>query len=253
MRNFVAGFVLTVLTILAIPVILVCALLGLRDGFLAYGVWMMKVGRLLLGIDIDASGLERLDRNTPYVFMCNHLSFLDAPMLVTVIDRPVRFIVKRFVFRIPVLGLGMRFAGYVPLDKEGVGEGRKADRPGQPAHPGEELLVLGLSRRDPELGGEAPALPAGRFLPGPRLRGAHRPGVDPRDLRADAARPPEHPEGDRPDRLPRTPLCCGLRRRRHARTHGEGEGRYRFGAFLIRSATVSATSRLNSAGRSSMG
>jgi 1-acyl-sn-glycerol-3-phosphate acyltransferase len=57
--------------------------------------------------------------------MCNHLSFLDAPMLVTVVDRPVRFIVKRFVFRIPVLGLGMRFAGYVPLDKEGVGEGRK--------------------------------------------------------------------------------------------------------------------------------
>ncbi|NTU52068.1 MAG: 1-acyl-sn-glycerol-3-phosphate acyltransferase, partial [Candidatus Aminicenantes bacterium] len=86
---------------------------------------MMKVGRFLLGIRIEASGLERLDRRVPYVFMCNHLSFLDAPMLVTVVDRPVRFIVKRFVFRIPVLGLGMRFSGYVPLDNEGVGEGRK--------------------------------------------------------------------------------------------------------------------------------
>ncbi len=125
MRNAVAGLVLTLLTILAIPVLLICVLFGLRNGFLAYGVWMMKVGRFLLGIDIDASGRERLDRRTPYVFMCNHLSFLDAPMLVTVIDRPVRFIVKRFVFRIPVLGLGMRFAGYVPLDKEGFGEGRK--------------------------------------------------------------------------------------------------------------------------------
>ena len=125
MRNVVAGFVLTVLTILAIPVILVCALFGLRDGFLVYGRWMMRVGRFLLGIRVEAAGLERLDRRTPYVFMCNHLSFLDAPMLVTVVDRPVRFIVKRFVFRIPVLGLGMRFAGYVPLDKEGVGEGRK--------------------------------------------------------------------------------------------------------------------------------
>ena len=125
MRNIAAGLVLTLLTILAIPVLLVCALFGLRDGFLAYGMWMMKVGRFLLGIGIDASGLERLDRRTPYVFMCNHLSFLDAPLLVTVLDRPVRFIVKRFVFRIPVLGLGMRFAGYVPLDKEGVGEGRK--------------------------------------------------------------------------------------------------------------------------------
>ncbi len=125
MRNVAAGFVLSVLTVLAVPVLLVCFLFGLRDGFLAYGVWMMKVGRSLSGIGIDVSGLDRLDRTVPYVFMCNHLSFLDAPMLVTVVGRPVRFIVKRFVFRIPVLGLGMRFAGYVPLDKEGVGEGRK--------------------------------------------------------------------------------------------------------------------------------
>ena len=125
MRNILAGLVLTVLTLLAIPVLLVCAVFGLRDAFLAYGTWMMRVGRAILGIHIDVKGRGRLDRNTPYVFMGNHLSFLDAPLLVTVLDRQVRFVVKRFVFRIPVLGLGMRFAGYIPLDKEGVGEGRK--------------------------------------------------------------------------------------------------------------------------------
>lgn len=124
-RNIAAGVVLTILTLLGIPVLLVCALVGWRDGFLVYGRWMMRVGRALLGIRVEVSGLERLDRRTPCVFMSNHVSFLDAPMLVTVVDRPVRFIVKRFVFRIPVMGLGMRFAGYVPLDKEGVGEGRK--------------------------------------------------------------------------------------------------------------------------------
>jgi 1-acyl-sn-glycerol-3-phosphate acyltransferase len=113
------------LNLLAVPVLLVCVVFGLRDAFLSYGAWMMKIGRLILGIDLDVAGLDRLDRKTPYVFMSNHLSFLDAPLLVTVVDRPVRFVVKRFVFRVPVLGLGMRFAGYVPLDKEGVGEGRK--------------------------------------------------------------------------------------------------------------------------------
>lgn len=125
MRNIFAALVLTVLNLLAIPILLVCVIFGLRDAFLAYGIWMMKVGRLILGIDIAVEGRDRLDRKIPYVFMSNHLSFLDAPLLVTVLDRPVRFIVKRFVFRIPVLGLGMRFAGYIPLDKEGVGEGRK--------------------------------------------------------------------------------------------------------------------------------
>jgi len=125
MRNILAGLVLTILNLLAVPVLLVCAVFGLRDAFLAYGVWMMRVGMLILGVRLEVTGRDRLDPKTPYVFMSNHLSFLDAPLLVTVVGRPVRFIVKRFVFRFPVLGPGMRFAGYVPLDKEGVGEGRK--------------------------------------------------------------------------------------------------------------------------------
>ena len=125
MRSAILVLVFLILTVLAIPVLLVCALFGLRDVFLVYGRWMMRVGRCILGIDLAVAGLDRLDRGTPTIFMCNHLSFLDAPALVTVIDRPVRSIVKRFVFRIPVFGWGMRLAGFVPVDKEGIGEGRK--------------------------------------------------------------------------------------------------------------------------------
>ncbi|HSA96190.1 MAG TPA: lysophospholipid acyltransferase family protein [Acidobacteriota bacterium] len=125
MRNISAVLVLMVLTIVAVPVLAFCALFGLMDAFLSYGAWMMRVGRWILGIDVEAEGLERVDPAERYIFMSNHLSFLDAPLLTTVLPRPVRFIVKRFVFRIPVLGLGMKFSGYVPLDKEGFGEGRK--------------------------------------------------------------------------------------------------------------------------------
>jgi 1-acyl-sn-glycerol-3-phosphate acyltransferase len=126
MRNALLVLVYTFLLILAVPVLLVCVLFGLRETFLAYGCWMMRVGRRILGIDVKVTGLDRLDAATPYVFMSNHLSFLDGPLLTTVLDRPVRVIVKRFVFRTPVLGLGMRFAGYVPLDKEGAGAGKKS-------------------------------------------------------------------------------------------------------------------------------
>jgi len=126
MRSAVLVLVFTLLNVLAIPVLVICAIFGLRDAFLAYGCWMMKVGRRILGIKLEVTGLERLDAGTPYVFMSNHLSFLDGPLLMTVLDRPARVVVKRFVFRIPVLGLGMRFAGYVPLDKEGAGAGRRS-------------------------------------------------------------------------------------------------------------------------------
>src|SRR5512137_2554625 len=125
MRNVLAGIVLAILTLPGLLVFVVAALVRRPELLLAYAVWMMRVGRVLLGIKVEAEGLDRLDRRTPYVFMSNHLSFLDAPALVTVIDRPLRFIVKRFVFRIPVFGWGMRLAGYVPLDREGFGEGRR--------------------------------------------------------------------------------------------------------------------------------
>lgn len=125
MRNALFVLVFIVMTILAVPVLAFCALFGLRDGFLICAAWALRMGRAILGIEVEVEGLDRLDRSTPYVFMSNHLSFLDGPLLVTASVRPVRFIVKRFVFRVPVFGLGMRFAGFVPVDKEGMGEGRR--------------------------------------------------------------------------------------------------------------------------------
>ncbi len=124
MRYAFSVVVLLVLTLAAIPVVLASAVFRLPDLFLGYGMWMMKVGRAALGIRVEAVGRDRLDRGRPCVFMANHESFLDGPLLMTVMDRPLRAIVKRFVFRIPVLGLGMKLAGYVPVDKEGRGQGR---------------------------------------------------------------------------------------------------------------------------------
>lgn len=124
MRNILFVLIYVVLLIVAVPVLLVCVLFGLRDTFIAYGRWMMRVGRRILGIKVKVRGLDRLDPAAPCLFMSNHLSFLDGPLLMTVLDRPARVIVKRFVFRIPILGLGMRFCGYVPLDKEGRGAGK---------------------------------------------------------------------------------------------------------------------------------
>jgi hypothetical protein len=90
MRSALPALVYLFLTLLAIPVLLVCVLFGLRDVFLAYGRWMMRVGRCILGIDVEATGLGAA---TPYVFISNHLSFLDGPLLMTVLDRPARVLI----------------------------------------------------------------------------------------------------------------------------------------------------------------
>jgi len=116
----------SLIIILVAPVLLVCWVLGLREPLIAIGRWATRVGRRVLGIDIEVGGLERFDHKASYVFMPNHVSFLDGPMMVMVIPQSVRAIMKKNVFGIPVLGWAMRYVGCVPVDRRAGGGGIKS-------------------------------------------------------------------------------------------------------------------------------
>jgi len=105
---------------------LVCLLAGVRDPLLAIGKWAMRLGTRILGLRLDVSGLDRVDLERSYIFMPNHLSFLDGPMVFMLIPQPVRVILKKEVFRLPVVGPGMRFVGFVPVDRKGAKGGKVA-------------------------------------------------------------------------------------------------------------------------------
>jgi 1-acyl-sn-glycerol-3-phosphate acyltransferase len=126
MRTIVLAVFYVLLLIAVIPLLAFCALTGFRDPIIAYGRWAVRVGCRVLGIRVEITGLERVDPGKSYVFMANHLSFLDGPLMAMAIPKPVRIILKKSLFRIPVLGLGMRLVGYVPVDRKGVRGGKKS-------------------------------------------------------------------------------------------------------------------------------
>ncbi|HYA48900.1 MAG TPA: lysophospholipid acyltransferase family protein [Burkholderiales bacterium] len=128
LRTVVLGFVYAILLLLLLPVIAVCALAGTREPIISIGQWAVRLGCRILGLRVEVSGLERVDPGTSFLFMPNHLSFIDGPLLGTVVRRPVRIILKKSIFRIPVLGTGMRFVGFVPVDRKGVKGGQKSLR-----------------------------------------------------------------------------------------------------------------------------
>jgi 1-acyl-sn-glycerol-3-phosphate acyltransferase len=120
-------FLTYVLIVLAmVPVLLVCLLAGVRDPLLAIGKWAMRLGTRILGLRLDVSGLERVQLERSYIFMPNHVSFLDGPMAFMLIPQPVRVILKKEVFRLPVVGPGMRFVEFVPVDRKGAKGGKVA-------------------------------------------------------------------------------------------------------------------------------
>jgi 1-acyl-sn-glycerol-3-phosphate acyltransferase len=128
MRTFVLGVLYSILLILITPYLLLCMVTGMKDPLIRIGRWAVRSGCRFLRIRVDISGLERVDPATPYVFMPNHLSFLDGPLLATAIPRPVRIILKKSLFRIPILGIGMRHVGFIPVDRKGAKGGQKSIR-----------------------------------------------------------------------------------------------------------------------------
>ena len=107
-----------------IPVLFICMILGAREPLLRIGKWAMGISRAVLGLRVDVSGLAHADPPGASVFMANHVSFLDGPLLFWLIPRPPLVILKKGVFRIPVVGLGMKYVGFVPVDRKGQSGGR---------------------------------------------------------------------------------------------------------------------------------
>jgi 1-acyl-sn-glycerol-3-phosphate acyltransferase len=74
-------------------------------------------GPRVAGIKVKVSGLESLDPSRTYIFMSNHVSNLDPPILVPLIPRRTSVLVKKELFRIPIFGRAMRIGSLVPVDR----------------------------------------------------------------------------------------------------------------------------------------
>ncbi len=126
MRTLIILIIYSLLTILLIPVLLFCYLLKFAKPIILIGKWALSGGPKILGIRLDASGIERIDKRASYVFMANHLSLIDGPLLFMLIPQFVRVLLKKEAFRIPVIGLAMRQVGFVSVDRKGLKGGKKS-------------------------------------------------------------------------------------------------------------------------------
>lgn len=75
------------------------------------------LGVRLAGVKVQIHGLEHLQPGRNYIFMANHSSNLDPPVLIPAFPGRCSVLVKKELFRIPILGTGMRVADLVPVDR----------------------------------------------------------------------------------------------------------------------------------------
>lgn len=78
-----------------------------------------------IGITLEVRGKENLI-NEPCLFVANHQSLLDIPALLVAIDKPVGFMGKKELSKIPVLSTWMERSKSIFLDRENVREAIKS-------------------------------------------------------------------------------------------------------------------------------
>jgi 1-acyl-sn-glycerol-3-phosphate acyltransferase len=76
--------------------------------------------RMLLavsGVKMQIEGLEKIDPHGAYVLVANHRSLMDTPVVLAHIPLQFRFLAKKGLFLIPILGTHLRRAGHLPVVK----------------------------------------------------------------------------------------------------------------------------------------
>ncbi len=76
---------------------------------------LLPVLRLLVGLRVE--GLEHVPAKGPVLMVANHLHNADPVLLMAAFPRPIRFMAKKELFEVPVIGWIVRQAGAFPVDR----------------------------------------------------------------------------------------------------------------------------------------
>ena len=80
-------------------------------------MWGAFTGARLTGVKVQVHGLDKLDRGRAYIFMSNHVSNIDPPIMAPLIPNRTSIMVKKELFKVPILGPVMRIGSLVPVDR----------------------------------------------------------------------------------------------------------------------------------------
>jgi 1-acyl-sn-glycerol-3-phosphate acyltransferase len=78
-------------------------------------MWIANAGVRAAGIEVEISGLENIPAGRSCIFMSNHVSNLDPPVVLPLLPGRSSVLLKQELMSIPLLGRAMRMAKFVPV------------------------------------------------------------------------------------------------------------------------------------------
>jgi len=118
LRSLLAWTAASIATVLyGVPAIFAAFVPPRGDWFLLFARGWARTILLLCGIRARVIHAERLTGARSVIVAANHESFVDILVLLARLPMQVRFLAKRGVFAVPILGWSIRAAGFIPVDR----------------------------------------------------------------------------------------------------------------------------------------
>jgi len=120
--------------------------------------WLQGLARGVMwcsGAKITVQGKENIPTDQPVLFVANHKSYFDIPILVSIIDVPMAFIGKMELKKMPIVSYWMKRIHCIFMDRDDIRQSLKAINQGiEQIKEGQSLLIFpeGTRIKGDELG-----------------------------------------------------------------------------------------------------
>jgi 1-acyl-sn-glycerol-3-phosphate acyltransferase len=135
---------------------------GNASAWMAHRFWAPVI-LWAAGVRVEVDPLPKLDPDQPYIFMSNHQSLFDVPAAYFTIPFPFRYVAKKGLVYVPILGWYLLMSGHILIDRGSRrGAMRSLRRAGEKIARGISILVFPEGTRSPD--GKVQDFKKGSFL-----------------------------------------------------------------------------------------
>lgn len=116
-------FILVIVTILLATLALIAALLEPKGRVynVISKIWSNSI-LWISGVKVELIGTEYLQANESYVYVSNHISLFDIPVVIKAIPGQLRLVFKKELAKIPIFGWQLKLGPYILIDRQNPGK-----------------------------------------------------------------------------------------------------------------------------------
>ena len=179
---FIRAFLIIILTIVYSIVAIIGGGIGIRSTYFILSRQWSKVILRIAGVRVKVNGLDNLYPMQRRIYVVNHTSYFDIPILLASIPDRVRIMYRKNLERIPIFGWGVASSPFIGIQREKARDAmRGIEEAIQTISTGESVVIFAEGTRSKD--GRLSKFKRGAFLLASRsgkqiipiaLSGAHK-------------------------------------------------------------------------------